>query len=764
MKATECFNILKTYFSDEEIKKIVFNEDYQEEDIFLTSSDKILTYFSNIMNLAYAFLFGRYRQWYQYDGEIKIVENQNVHNFMRIITNFGKVYSERQLTYSLIEDLIMDTQIDIALHGPIASEFKIKNDFLDDEYHEFAFFAYKARQARSSSRIDPCVIDQRLNELIGLLKLFPFISKIKVNKTPIENAYHKINGEMVPFKKLSNVSFEYIDKNSFNYFIKEDEFVDYNNIDTYYTFICIGNEYYFLNDINFESNREDNKNNILLLSYLKVGDLSKSKQIFICNDKIIDNHDNLISIKEDGGLETYIMAITPNYTGGSSSKSGFKDFYSINYKYIKKLSLAISDTIDETIKKELYDKYYNDYPYAFQENKLEDLIHKDVHWDTIIAILLVEVSAINVLATIFSISNNTFILILNNLQSRFGLDRFASEKVLNSAKEQTEISEANWKNHYFGRKLILSKAISNKAEEECRHIKAEVHSRALVSALSKAIYDNDNFEEKVRFPVNIKSHINMLKELEESNSDLKFRKENLKNIIFQVLRILICFYEGFFGYAKIKNKFENDSLYTCFSQKEIAKIQKSANDSFITKFHSAFDKYDNGDISITEILNDLADLANICAYKKGKGTLNQILKESLGKDKLLDMKKIQYLSFNIDSIESNDELSERIYDVIKIFKYLQTGSNGSGAIYPYVATYEYSNQTRDGYSISHFSIVFDKNVEKDVKVLSEFKYQINEKYYCLPNSLRYNEKLNIWIEPIMINCRNLDMKEDKEKN
>ena len=42
----------------------------------------------------------------------------------------------------------------------------------------------------------------------------------------------------------------------------------------------------------------------------------------------------------------------------------------------------------------------------------------------------------------------------------------------------------------------------------------------------------------------------------------------------------------------------------------------------------------------------------------------------------------------------------------------------------------------------------------EVKILSELDYEINEKYYCIPNVETSNKRW--WIDPFLISCKKFD--------
>jgi len=168
-------------------------------------------------------------------------------------------------------------------------------------------------------------------------------------------------------------------------------------------------------------------------------------------------------------------------------------------------------------------------------------------------------------------------------------------------------------------------------------------------------------------------------------------------------------------------------------------------------------KFQNID-QLLEVLKELCDdCLNIYGEQTKKGKL---LKDVLGRNQLLDYNQISELAYISQKPSDEDDIDERMNGIIKIFKYLQSGKiiksdkTINGAIYPYVGTFEYATRNRDGYSIAHFSVATDEGI-CDIKVLSEFKYKINEKYYCFPNIIRSSEDL--WIEPIIISYKNFEI-------
>ena len=144
-----------------------------------------------------------------------------------------------------------------------------------------------------------------------------------------------------------------------------------------------------------------------------------------------------------------------------------------------------------------------------------------------------------------------------------------------------------------------------------------------------------------------------------------------------------------------------------------------------------------------------------------------ILKENLGRYQLLDFSEINQLKALVDFENVDDAiLDARISAILEVYKYMQNGKGdekGLDGIYPYVGTFEYAHETRDGYKIAHFTISAPgTKKELDIEMISEFQYSINSKYYCLPNKMCCNNEIKLWIEPTLIAYGNLEMLDEDD--
>lgn len=110
----------------------------------------------------------------------------------------------------------------------------------------------------------------------------------------------------------------------------------------------------------------------------------------------------------------------------------------------------------------------------------------------------------------------------------------------------------------------------------------------------------------------------------------------------------------------------------------------------------------------------------------------------------------------------------------QLHTYLTTGSfdknetkgDFNSAIHPIVGRYISNSESNDQCRIASFSIRIDVDANgqfdymKSINILTEFHYQIDEYYYCLPNIGRSN--FDWWIDPLVVSVNDFDSIFSKE--
>ena len=753
--------MLNKMIPDKYVCNMLFGNDMNRED-FLGDRTQILYYTSKLLIVAYHYLYFRYRRWCKVDNIIDDGPTDN--DLIRIFKVMRKMYIMNELSYEAMESVLMDLQIDIALHGAISQELRITRDIYQSS--EFARMAYLAKKARTDSRFnDLTPIEGRIDEFMDFIKNFAFLKNLTAKLAFDDEAKFFNLGQFRPNVKLQRVLWENND------FYAESDYL--GTIDTFNCLIKVARSYYFLSSTEFvvangdivsgSEIMETSADTEILgmkLGYISFDPTASYISVVVgADEKILEDfrNENVFFIKrpyEEYCEENFPLEALINF---SDKKPLIEDFYTINFKYIRNLSLAIVDILETDDQKNIYHTYAGDSRFRMlfdggEKNAVS------LQWDVIIAILLVEEGAGKILNTIFSANPKAFYKLVKNLELRFGRELFSSGDIVSKTKKEIEREEKKIHNRNsvgVGQNVFVF-------DREKESIRVEVQVRTIIVNVTRAVNGNQVVNEKVIFPLSVRSRIQLLESIRDDYSESPRQKiEKTRAIVNQTVSTLIIFYRGLIKYTKQKTAFENESYYRVLSDEEIDAYQNDAQNVFnieAKRYKRAINKTENDYKKIFDMLRELCN--DFLPGKDGYG----VLKHMLGRQQLMDC------DFVIDTLKecwradtehaTNSEAYVIINNVIDVFRYLQTGDRSCKdiwdvelslkAIFPFVATYQYAKQTGDGYHINNFSIISAKGQDINIKVLSEFKYKLNEKYYCLPNKLRSAESLKLWIEPILI--------------
>lgn len=757
MNRQECIKKINKLIPDEKVRNSIFMGDELEED-FLTSSATILTYFSNILSLAFMFVYSRYKKWKRLDN--KYDESSMSNNFLRVFDELEQIYNDASLTFDIIENLLVDIQLDISMNGLITSELQL-NKFINPN-NNFSRYAYIAKKARRTSRLNEQTnILTRYDELIDLIKIFPFLRDLEYEFETIEQVYQLTESGKRSTTKLQKVTFIY-----------EDEDDNTEAVDTSLMYVYYNGSYYLLERteqfVEFEDTEEKN---ILTFSYWRLGSFIQIMlYIYISSsdNEIDDYHMDSLYIQFDGAYEYYGYTMNCEFAkNAESEKEEFRirNFYNINYKYIKNLALSISDVLREDAKRIIVSLYGSKHHFERAKSGvvlLDGNQKLPYSWSEIISVLMIEEGATNILANLLANDHDIIGRLLDNLEFRFGRDLFSKEEVEQSIRTAKE----NFRNQYYNKTIhnIQEKADS---QVQYKHI-AEIEAAKIIVAISKAVNGNNIKEYRVCFPISIRSKKRLLEEIKASNFDLEVKYSLVCQLVSETIKTLHEFYYGFFKYSVHKKEFDNESFYRSLNSQEIENYQDSANRAFKKGVKEVVNIYK--DIQNTEtgkIIEKFKDFCFSVEFNTHNNNYQQYLKDYLGKTKIIDIPVLEKLE-NCFVVEPTEDTFDDIVEIIqKVFQYLKDSKferldTKLGVIFPYVATCEYTDITRDGNEIYHFSILSAKGREKTLRVLSEFSYNLSEKYYFLPNKLSSDERLNLWIEPVIISYNNFDLEEEDD--
>lgn len=771
MTREKCIQRIGELIRDENVKNFVFGTRYRDSS-FLTTIDEINGYYSRVLNLAFTLIYAKFNDW-KYGGKRTRTESdlsnvKSLNSFRRVSKTLTELYTDKGLNYSIIEPTIMDIQLDKSYNGALSNKLGFRQLFSQDDGHKFAAFTRQAAIYRDSTRFEgedgkPENIEKKYSDLISYIKLFPFLSSIRIELVPVnESNYGKsfVLYEVEQFDDDGNVTGtvkKTAPSSLFNVkiVIMDDE--EDQELDTYLTLINSSGYYYFLQDIINDRTESSRTENLLLCNYASIGRDDDFFRINVTSDTSYVARSNEIMVYSD----TACADIRRNLHLDVAEREKMyliKDFYAINYRYVKPLTLSICDILKEDDERNIREYYLG----IKFKNKYKDLFEYSPSWDTKIAVLIVKESATNVLKVIFANRPDAYSELFSSLHSRLGADVFDKEKLAKIIREEQKIAFDRWKVKYFGSHQDDAEETITVVSEERKVINAEVCAMQLIAYLSDILKVDESRDKvyKNNYPLNINSHIRMLENLKDSGLSLDKIKRRALSIVSNTLRVLYLFYCGFFKYVEVKSKYKAESKKRVISVKEINNYQTKANDAFREEVRLRVSELKTEETSIANFVAKLIQLNEECKFSNNDNHKNVIIREYLGRYQLLDNSKIEPL-ITLTSFDDNDDevtIKNKINGILEVYEYFKEGDDdysGVDGIYPYVGTYEYSHETRDGYKIAHFSMSGFNN-DMDIEVLSEFRYSVNSKYYCLPNKLCCeNDRIKLWIEPTLIDYKQL---------
>ncbi len=471
---------------------------------------------------------------------------------------------------------------------------------------------------------------------------------------------------------------------------------------------------------------------------------------------------------------------------GYGPKSVFaKSLYSLDFKYIKNLALAVSDVITLETKQKIH------LHFSVKYNDVFELGYKgfnEINWDNVITILMFEEGPSNLLEFVLDSDGFCFDRILNNLAIRYNDKTFAERAKAFYTREQSqemdvlknhiEVNTSFVKNIIEINKILMAKAIVNEL--------AILEKRQKIS--------NACFVESL--PMRIKN----LDDVINSDESIFGKVLAINRTLEKTFRYVLAFYHGLVAYTRTKDRLISDmqkknmdslviesekkKIYTLcelsFKKAAFEKAKKLSRESlgglveefrafaellFVKKGH-VIEVTDEG-----KYLEETIGRSYFCSIK----TFNKIL-EIDTKDMVQDYAKSQYNIVSYINDVKHSKKGGAVANVILFNKFLlQTkqllyfltynedylremmlGQQISyDPIYPYVVQYEEKSERRDCCDINSFSVYLaGDNGKREIKILSDKEYVINDKYYCIPNVTTSNSRW--WIEPFLINCREFD--------
>ncbi len=750
-----CVELIGNYFQQnisENITRYIFGGNRVSR--YVKQITSYASYFNNIFSLAFIFARGCLRV--DNDSEKPVNLSAEKQSSLRIINSLKKAYVQYPVTHELIQFVLSDIQFEMQQKGSkLIPVFGRMCDFhnLAEPLSKYYKIISQWRAAPSRFSMDGGVLASMFLDLVQNMTFL--------------RVYDLVQDEMGNFA-----------------FINKSPLI-LNKKDEAYRYIPAFRLIYFNTDMYLDmyslysvEKQEGDGAKRLGLRYV-TGDGFKSLSFVVANGESTsaDDPESFISADPD---DYYYEIFGEDWSyrdeeQGAKKNDNFIDHvHAINYKYIKNLALAISDTISFNAgsKRALYDAYHVRHRDVFREidDKLaftSDIERIKLDWDGIVVMLLIESSPTSVLETLFRAVPQTFIDISHNLCRR--LDN--SEIPIYGKDDDELLTMAD---DVIKTKLIVGEAggfgkiPGNQSDER---LLARAKALLVVSSLSAA--HEEETTERAICAGNIYDNISLLKRM-RYDATASQRCKYVCIILGETFRHLLSFYRGLLAYGEIKACFDAESCNRCFSESQIASFQKQMQTAFLTAAKNEAEtirEYNSFEhIGMLSLLGRFIELCEVCSSSIGSATaVGRNLYSALGKHDLLNVSEFKaytraFTDKNTDITEDN--VDEWIGFALEILRYLRRGSFSDGrnspfnAVYPFTATYNKGNENYDGYKTVTFTLNIDVDGDDKVdhkeyiNVLSEFSYSLTNVFYCLPNLLRSNKRW--WIDPVLISFKDFN--------
>lgn len=725
---------------NEEIRNYILSE--LDED-WCDSVENYPIVYNNIVNLAFMYCFSCYHELNNCIDEkgnnmVDTLIDQGNANATRVLKTMRKIYSEYELTNEIMQFILMDVYFDFSLgRKSNLSKYFPKCFNVNSEVHLGDMFTLINKSLGFSRASGQLVRKEADEKLVQLLELFPFLNNVDLEYDSEREWYvFKLKTSSPVYSEGIINTFHIINKVKVRraryHFISSIE----QGIIKYQKINCQG--YVNCNLTGLDGN-----------STYKDGVLYPQFELPFDNEF-------LFSFLSHTDLE--IKKITNIYFGV------IDQLFNIKYKYLKNLSLAIADALGRNEYAECARKLESDYLPKY--NKMFNSFDKiSNHWDSVVLMLLIEEGPQIILQKLFMMDFAISEDILINLQNRFQGD--IAKEIENKIPDNRirEIAENTVRLHHIDYEKVKSVHYLNLHKS----LVAETMASIILSIIVKSEEKEDS---DVFFIGDVQQNIEVLQNID--NTAAYEEKVHILNVAFaDMLKRIICFYDGVFDYAQVKIEYNHKSAEKMLSSSEIIDYQNKAEKAFVNAVKRCYDSLLNIN-SVKQIVIKFIEMLTKCytssadgkTYSKTK--FSELLYAVLGKNTIIEFKttKEQFNNvFNAVEDVNNNNINWWIEKAIEVLSFIKKGPKDNesnftfNALSPYVASYNRRNDGTFGYNTVMFSLIietFDENsnASKEINILTEFYYNMNSKYYCLPNIGCSTSKW--WIDPFIIKCQLFD--------
>lgn len=726
-----------------------------DEDTLLSEVLDYVPLYQNIINLAFTYAFSCYLDLKNNSGNGKTLNIEECNkkgnaNSQRVIRTMQHIYSRYPLSSELMQFVLADIYYDF-IQGEHACLKKYMPDcvsagdyWCDKNVSLNDYFAFINEHAESS-RVDkdllgnPFTLESASKYLRILIGFFPFLSRTELRYDESAGWY------VFVIKNYAGKLFRGGVVDTFDLVRK------FGVREKYFCFLSAIEQ----NVLRYETPR---LNRFIICPMVGVngeGSYANDGESLKKPFNIPTDYETIMSY----------LSVWENNNEGSKKEqvASIEQLFNINYKYMKNLALSIADVIgkkhNQYVAKGITDIFSARHPHAFMNYTEENR-----NWDNIIIILLIEAGPTKVLnEVLFALDDYGDDEILRNIQRRFS-------GMLSGVIADTESGDDF---SQMAIDLLGDRYIRDAESEELVRYNKELVTKAKTQLILSAIASaeqNDSVElEFDRLNTDdIQQRIILLKAAENDSDSNKCQL--VERMLGDMLRRLICFYQGIFKYGKEKIKFDSASRKKLLSPDEIKEFQYNAEKAFFDEAKRVAEAL-KPIKSPTELLKKFIKLCDDC-YRSEVSVAQRLSAESrqlyavLGKNCIMNKAAFEEIISVDEIVEICDENAEWWRKMaIQLLEFFSSGARGNGttarlytAISPMVAGYNNHNDSKDGYDTATFALIFGANEINgkgmEINMLSEFSYEISKRYYCLPNIVRSNDKW--WIDPFVVKCSTFD--------
>lgn len=714
---------------DESLKKLLFNRKHPDEDDI--SGIGVLY---RMMLFTFFYTFAKYKA----DKKNKKIHN-TYPNAQRVFDSFECVYNGEDICFDFIIYVLTEVQIDVITYGKKSYFYGIFSN--DENSLQIPQVRVPVKTWIHSAKLAEQDNNKILQWFVGLYESLSILRNVKVIEIPAS-----LDEESEWYKKV---------KFNFMFTPTEYEFSGFELLFVDKT----DNELYYLGSY---ENLPDNKS---ALSYYTLGG-DNLQRIVVSTSFFLSN------------------SFTTN--NNTLPKSIFaKSLFSIGFKYIKNLSYAVCDTITRATKQKLYEHYARQYSDIFELGFNKKWY--EVNWDNILTILMFEEGPSEVLELVLDAEGMYFEKILQNLEIRYNKANFAMD--VKAEYEVAQSKEMDMVKKYVDDQTSIIKNISA--------INKTLMAKCIIDGLAKC-EENNKIHSNTQFVESLPMRINSITKVTLSNESMLGQTIKINKALEKTFRFIIPFYTGIIAFQKYKDQFINEQEAHGAKYIDRKQLFTRCEEEFFKAAEAKMKEICQ--MSLGKLIDkEFFDLATSLTSKVGHRITiepaGRALKSAIGRAYLCSLdtfRKILKIKCGVayqgentgayettitgfinnvkhdngsvaDSVLLFKQFIQKVKELLYFFIYNEDyeremiiGQQISyDPIYPYVVRYTEKSENRDGYFINSFSVFFDAdNGEKEVKILSDREYSINEKYYCIPNVTMSNSRW--WIEPLLIKCRDYD--------